>query len=266
MAPARGGRRLALMATMTTAPPRTRSTALAPWPIALNLVALVAVLLAAELIPRLAPHHDLPTGIANARRLLDIEGTLHLPAERGVAAWLRARPALADAANVAYVALHVPAMAATLIWTYLRRPRGFAWTRAAFLVAMALTVAGYTLLPTAPPRFLPGAADPARELYGSAAGPGGDGAVNALAAFPSGHVVFALIAAIPVVVLARPLALRALAALYPPAVALLVVATEHHYWIDAAAGAAVVVVAALVATRIAGPLRAFREPSTRLPP
>lgn len=240
--------------------PRTRSTALAPWPIALNLMLLTAVLVAAELVPRLAPHHDLATGLANARRLLHLEAALPLPSERRLADGLRARPALGDVANVAYVALHVPAMAATLVWTYLRHPRGFVWTRAAFLVAMALTVAGYALLPTAPPRFLPGAGDPASDLYGSAAGPGGDGAVNALAAFPSGHVVFALIAAIPVVRLARAPALRVAAALYPPAVALLVVATEHHYWIDALAGAAVVAVAAPVATRLTGP--PVREPAS----
>jgi membrane-associated phospholipid phosphatase len=236
--------------------------ALRPWPIAFNLVILVAVLLAAELVPRLAPHHDLATGIANARRILDVEQALHLPSEGRLAAWLRARPALGDVANVAYVALHVPVMAATFVWTFISHPRAFRWTRAAFLVAMALTVAGYTLLPTAPPRFLPGAADPARELYGSAAGPGGDGAVNALAAFPSGHVVFALLAAIPVVWLARPPLLRAAAALYPVAIALLVVATEHHYWLDVAAGAVIVPLAGLAATRLV----AVREPTTALAP
>lgn len=233
--------------------------ALRPWPIAFNLMILGAVLVAAELVPRLAAHHDLATGIANARRILDAEHALRLPSEGGLVAWLRARPALGDVANVAYVALHVPVMAATFVWTYVRHPRGFRWTRAAFLVAMALTVAGYTLLPTAPPRFLPGADDPARALYGSAAGPGGDGAVNALAAFPSGHVVFALLAAIPVVWLARPPLLRAVAALYPVAIALLVVATEHHYWLDVIAAAAVIVpVAGLAATRLV----TVREPTT----
>jgi hypothetical protein len=133
------------------------------------------------------------------------------------------------------------------MWAYLTRPRLFAWTRVAFVVAMLLTIAGYTLLPTAPPRFLSGAPDGAAELYGSAARPSGDGAVNALAAFPSGHVVFALLAALPVVRCAPRAAVRALAAGYPVFVAALVIATGHHFWLDVAGAVAVVAVAAAVA-------------------
>jgi hypothetical protein len=220
---------------------------LRPWPIAGNLIILVVLLVAAELLPRLAPHHDLATGVANARRILDAEAALGLPDEGDLSRWLAARPALADLANVVYVGLHVPAMAATFVWLYLTRPRPFAQTRTAFVAAMALTVAGYVLLPTAPPRFLPGVADGAEQLYGSAARPSGDGAINALAAFPSGHVVFALLAALPVVRYAGRRPIRLVAAAYPPFVVVLVVASAHHFWLDAAGGVLVVLLATGVA-------------------
>jgi hypothetical protein len=118
------------------------------------------------------------------------------------------------------------------------------------VAAMALTVAGYAALPTAPPRFLPGFANTAATLYGDAAKPDGEGAINALAAFPSGHVVFALIAALPVVRLARHPAVRALAVGYPVLITVLVVATAHHFWLDAAGGLVVVALSAAVATLV----------------
>ena len=111
---------------------------------------------------------------------------------------------------------------------------------------MALTVAGYTLLPTAPPRFLGGAADGATELYGSAARPSGGGAVNALAAFPSGHVVFALIAVLPVLRWAPHVGVRAVAGAYPVLVAALVVVAGHHFWMDVLGAVLVVAIAAVV--------------------
>jgi hypothetical protein len=178
---------------------------------------------------------------------MGLEASLGLPGEAGAAAWLAARPAVETVANAAYVGLHVPVLAATLTWLYVTRPQAFAWTRTLFAATLALTVAGYTALPTAPPRLLPGFADGAAALYGAAARPSGGGAVNVLAAFPSGHVAFALVAALPVVRLARRPAVRLLAAAYPVLVAAMVVATAHHFWLDAAAAVAVVALAAAAA-------------------
>jgi membrane-associated phospholipid phosphatase len=241
--------------------PTTDGSALRPLPIALNATGLVLLLVAAEIVPRLVPHHDLATGLHNAREVVGMERRIGLPREQGPMRWLAARPALADAANIAYVAFHVPAIAATLVWTYVTRPRAFAWTRTVFVVAMVLTVAGYALWPTAPPRFLGDAPDGPSELYGSAARPSGDGAVNALAAFPSGHVVFALVAALPVVRWSRRAPLRALAAAYPIFVTTLVIATGHHFWIDVAGGATVVATAVVAAALCSARERARPRPS-----
>lgn len=236
---------------------------LRPLPIALNAIGLAALLVAAEVVPRLGPHHDLATGLRHARAIAGLERGIGLPGELGLVRWLAARPGLEDVANGLYVALHVPAIAAALTWTYLTRPRAFAWTRVVFVVAMVLTVAGYTLWPTAPPRFLGGAPDGATELYGSAARPSGDGAVNALAAFPSGHVVFALIATLPVLRWAPRAGLRALAAAYPVFVAALVIATGHHFWLDVAAAVAVVAIA-VAAAAVASRPRADRRAGARV--
>ena len=154
--------------------------------------------------------------------------------------------------------LHVPVMAGTLLWVYAARPLAFPWFRTVFVLAMALTVAGYVLLPTAPPRFLP--------AFSAVTGaePTAAGAVNTLAAFPSGHVVFAVVASWAPLCLLRSRWARVPWALYPAFVGLLVVVTAHHWWLDVVAGIAVAVVARLLADRISP--RARRTPRPAQPP
>jgi membrane-associated phospholipid phosphatase len=208
----------------------------------------LAVLLAlAELLPRLTTFHDLPTGIANAEAILELERTLGIDNERRLAAFAADHRSVVQVGDALYVGLHVPVMAGVLLWVHLRRPDRFPWLRALFVVAMLLTVAGYVALPTAPPRFLPGFPDPGAEP------PDAEGAVNTLAAFPSGHVVFAAVASMAPLCILRSRPARAAWALYPPFVAVLVVLTGHHFWLDVIAAAAVAVAARVVADRVSPP-------------
>jgi membrane-associated phospholipid phosphatase len=153
--------------------------------------------------------------------------------------WLVASP-LRPIADAVYLGAHVPALVGALVVAWHLRPALYERTRNVFLGAHALTVAAYVVVPTAPPRLVPSLVlhDPLAALPGEAAGVAHH-LQHAYAAFPSGHVVFALVAGTTFSRLApnRPLSLVALC--YPALVAAIVVATGHHYGLDVLGGFAV---------------------------
>jgi hypothetical protein len=198
------------------------------------LVALLAPLLRGEALAR-------GSAVAHLERALGVfpEPALH--------AWAAGRPLLLHAAWGFYVFVHLPAVIGALVWAWLERPHAYRRARRTFVLAQVLTVAGYLALPSAPPQYVPAAGGtiPPGRL------PGAEGVAHLLqspwAALPSGHVVFATIAAGIVVALARPPLVRALAALYPLLVIAVTLITANHFWIDAAAGVAVAAVAGVLA-------------------
>jgi membrane-associated phospholipid phosphatase len=115
-----------------------------------------------------------------------------------------------------------------------------------FLIAMGLALVGYVVYPTAPPRFMPewGFTDTVADFVGEKTANAANLLYNPFAAMPSMHVAFALMIAIPAIMLMKRRVLKLLWALYPPAVAFVVVVTANHWWIDGAFG---VLVAALSA-------------------
>jgi hypothetical protein len=116
--------------------------------------------------------------------------------------------------------------------------------RRTFAVAQGLTVAGYLLLPTAPPRLLPSLGLDATASTGSGTlASVANHLQHDLAALPSGHVVFALVVAQAWLLAGRSPAARAAAVGYPVLVAVLVLATANHLLVDVAGAAVVVAVA-----------------------
>jgi membrane-associated phospholipid phosphatase len=71
---------------------------------------------------------------------------------------------------------------------------------------------------------------------------------NPFAAMPSMHVAFALMIAVPAIMLIKNRVLKVLWAVYPAIVAFVVVVTANHFWLDAAVGAMVAAVSAVAAT------------------
>jgi hypothetical protein len=193
----------------------------------------VPVLLALALSPlvaALAPGAATP--LAHVQDLVHAERALGLFFEPSVHRWTAAHAPLLGLADLAYVAVHLPVTLGTLVWVRLRRPRAFGLVRDAFVATQALCVVGYLLVPTAPPRMLPGLRD------GNAAVSGFDRLFQSpYAAMPSAHIAFALLVAGAVLALARARPARALAALYPAAVLAEIVATGNHLWLDAVGGA-----------------------------
>ena len=131
-----------------------------------------------------------------------------------------------------------------LLWIYIYRYPAFLRVRDTVIVANTIGLLGYVLVPTAPPRLLPGdefvdtmASSPlnhATELVRLAGNP--------YAAMPSLHAADALIVGVSLALLVRPLWLKALWLLWPCWVAFALIASGNHFWLDVAVGAALAVV------------------------
>src|SRR5690242_9736675 len=108
------------------------------------------------LVAALAP--DAPP-LARTRALVEVERTLGVFVEPEVHGWVAARPLLLTLAGLFYVWVHLPATIGALVWARVERPHAFPAARDTFVATQVLTVAGYLLLPVAPPRMLPGFTD-----------------------------------------------------------------------------------------------------------
>jgi membrane-associated phospholipid phosphatase len=148
-----------------------------------------------------------------------------------------------------------------LLWVYLRRNEHFLRFRNWILVANAIGLVGYVLLPTAPPRMFPtfGFADTLAEFGGLNHGSGLiQFAANPYAAMPSLHAADALIVGVSLALIVRSRWAKALWLLWPAWVWFSVMATGNHFWLDILAG----VVVALLAFPIAN----FRRIARRVAP
>lgn len=177
--------------------------------------------------------------LANAERIVDLERALRLYPEPALNAWAATHPVAGETATWLYLNAHFVVTTVALAWLYLRHHDRFGPVRNAFCVAMGLALVLYVLVPTAPPRLLPGAGytdlvqaktgvpDAAAALY------------NPYAAIPSMHVAFALLLAVAWAPLVRRRAARIAWTAYPLLVTAATVLTGNHFWVDAAAGAVV---------------------------
>ena len=175
----------------------------------------------------------------NARSLLHIEQSLGLFFEPAFQDWTERHAWLMDASNWIYVNSHFALTTAFLIWLYIKRNEAFYFVRNMFMVSMAIALVGYVVFPTAPPRFLPelGFTDSVTKAVGEGAAKGASLLYNPYAAVPSMHVAFALMIAVPAVMLVRSKAAKAFWGAYPLIVTFTVMATANHWWLDAVLGA-----------------------------
>lgn len=222
-------------------------------------VALLVLLYAGYSAARLLGGATMASATAHGRDLLAVERLLHVDIEGPANAALAAVPPLAIAASYWYSVLHYIVTPAVLVWAYRRRPGHYPLLRNALVVASAVGLVVFALLPMAPPRMLPGFVDTLASTAdvgwwgGDASAPRGLGSLtNQLAAMPSLHVGWAVWVAW-VGRLAYRRWVRVLAVAYPVVTTLVVVATANHYLLDAVAGAAVVAFGVHVAGRRATP-------------
>lgn len=211
------------------------------WPVATRQIAVVSAALFLCPAVALIASRDAVEPMARAQALVDFEQRLGLFVEPRMHAWLQGHPQLLLLAGAFYVWVHVPAVLGTLAWLWLERPAAFRSARNWFLIAQALVVAGYLLMPTAPPRLLDGHGfrDTLTQVWGTSAATMAHTVQSPYAAMPSGHVAFAVLVGALLMRHGRAAALRRLGLAYPAVVTLVVLATANHFWVDALAGALV---------------------------
>ena len=148
----------------------------------------------------------------------------------------------------------------------MRRDR-FGLVRDAFLWTQVLLVVLYVLVPTAPPRLVPGAgfADTPSGLWGREVADSAHLLQSPFAAVPSGHVAFALVAGLTFGRLGDVAWLRVFGVLYPPLVVAVTVVTGNHLLLDAAASILVVAAACGLARSTAIRLRGGTRSGERAP-
>jgi membrane-associated phospholipid phosphatase len=228
------------------------------WPDALHQLTLFAVADLCYETVRGISEGSTALAFDNARSIASLEQDMGLFFEQDLQAWVIGQRVLVDLANFMYVNSHFVISACALVWIYLRHNRQFYFVRNMFMVAMGLALIGYLAVPTAPPRFLPelGFIDTIA-YYADVRHDSAFVALffNPYAAVPSMHVAFALMLAVPAMLVVRRRSVKLLWALYPPLVTAVVIATGNHWWLDAAAGALVAGLAALVAHVVFSRLR-----------
>jgi hypothetical protein len=190
----------------------------------------------------------------HARALIGVERSLHLFVEPSVQAWATGTHFLADAASWLYINTQTSITVGALAFLYLFHNRSFYFVRNMFMVAMGIALVGYTLYPTAPPRFLPewGFTDSVSNFTGVGHD---DVTVNALfnpyAAVPSMHVCFALMIGIPLRRLVSNRVGRIFWTIYPALVVFVIVVTGNHFVADAFLGACAAGMSAYAASWLA---------------
>ncbi len=185
---------------------------------------------------------DANAAFAHARDLISLELTLHIFVEPSIQAWASGSRALMDFSSWMYVNAQTTVTVVALVYLYLRHNRSFYFVRNMFMIAMFIALIGYTVFPTAPPRFLPewGFIDSVSNFTGvhvNHASAAMTALVNPYAAVPSMHVAFALMIGWPLARLARHRIVSVLWLLYPFLMAFVIVATANHFILDAILGA-----------------------------
>jgi hypothetical protein len=217
---------------------------------------LIAVVYAAYSAGRLLARGDVSTAVDNGLAILRAEKALLLNAEHPLNRLFTEMPALGIPADFAYASLHYLATPAVLVWLFRRRPLHYRAARTWLMLSTLLGLAGFTLMPTCPPRLLDaghGFVDTMAQYssYGwwgaEASAPRGlGGMTNQYAAMPSLHVGWALWVGVMLWRHGRTPLVRTLAVAYPLLTTVVVMGTANHYFLDAVAGAAVMCAGALL--------------------
>jgi membrane-associated phospholipid phosphatase len=212
------------------------------WLDALRQVSLFAAAYFAYMLVRGLADGSANAAFAHARDLIALERTLHLFIEPSVQAWASGSHFVMGLASWLYVNAQGSVTITALLYLYVRHNRNFYFVRNMFMIAMAIALVGYTVFPTAPPRFMPewGFIDtvsdftPVNVSHTSASM---SSLFNPYAAVPSMHVAFALMIGTSLALLVRRRAVRVLWLLYPLVMTFVIVVTANHFIVDALLGA-----------------------------
>jgi PAP2 superfamily protein len=198
----------------------------------------------------------------NALTVIDIEQKADAFFELTFQRWIHSSELLTTLTSWTYWLSQFTVVGLTLLWVYLRRNDAFLRFRNTIMLANVIGLAGYALLPTAPPRMFPsfGFVDTLAAFSSVNHGSGlVELASNPYAAMPSLHAADALIVGVVLATVVRRRIFKILWLLWPAWVWFTVMGTANHFWLDIVAGIAVAAVAAAVVYR--RPLRSLARAS-----
>ncbi len=192
------------------------------------------------------------------RDIWHLEQALHLPSELAIQRWVLPHPWIAQAGNLYYAIVHVPALIAMLVWLFVRHRDRYPAVRntLALLTGACLLI---QLVPVMPPRLMAslGFVDTGR-LYGQSVYTQlGRGASDQLSAMPSVHVGWAVLVGLVVVTVSTS-RWRWLVLAHPVLTTVVVVVTANHWWLDGV-GAVALLAAAVAVDRTARRIAAERQ-------
>jgi membrane-associated phospholipid phosphatase len=159
---------------------------------------------------------------------------------------------LATLASWTYWNSEFTVLGLALLWVYLRRNEAFKRFRNTVLLANAIGLVVYVLIPTAPPRMFPDFGfDDTLARFGALNHGSGlvEFAANPYAAMPSVHAADALIVGLVLFAVCRTRVAKAVWLLWPAWVWFSVMATGNHFWLDVLAGIVVAAIAGAVVYR-----------------
>ncbi|HZP57132.1 MAG TPA: phosphatase PAP2 family protein [Dehalococcoidia bacterium] len=185
-----------------------------------------------------AVHGKAGDAFDNASRLIHVEQRLGIFHEAFLQQLILPKAWMVDLFNYLYIWGHLPVIVCVAVWLYVFHRGNYALFRNAFLISGLIALIGFTMVPLAPPRYMPefGFTDTIvhAQSYYAFQNPK---IVNQYAAMPSLHFGWDLLVAIAIGVNARVRPLK-LASIVMPFVMLSgIVLTANHYFLDAAAGA-----------------------------
>ncbi|WP_110945584.1 phosphatase PAP2 family protein [Streptomyces avicenniae] len=207
---------------------------------------------------RLLARGDVSTAVDNGLAILRLERALWLHPEVPLNELFTQEAWLGVPSSFAYASLHYIVTPAVLVWLFRRRPLHYRLMRTWLLASTMLGLIGFTLLPTCPPRLLPGGEGFVDSLaqysnYGwwanDASAPSGMGDfTNQFAAMPSLHVGWSLWCGVALWHYgSRSLWIKSAALGYPLMTTMVVMGTANHYFMDAVAGVLVMTAGLLLA-------------------
>jgi hypothetical protein len=205
---------------------------------------------------------DRGTAVDHARAVSSAERRLHLFVEPAVQSGAHSIPHLVPLLGVAYLTLHLAVTAGLLLWVHQRQPLAFPLVRNTLLAATAISVIGFVVFPTAPPRLAGvGVSDTVSGDHIDLNSGLVSSLYNPFAAIPSMHFGYALIVGVVLARLAASPGGRIAGFAYAPFVLLVIVATGNHFLLDALIGGGVAVVGYAVARALNRGELAPRRPS-----
>ena len=197
---------------------------------------------------------SMAASFGHARDLVEAERWLGTLIEPNVQNWAIDWGWPAEVARWGYANLHFKGSCLALAIIYFGYRGSYGFVRNTVFAAMAISVIGYALYPTAPPRFLPELGlEPSSAVTGNepVMSKPGDPLFNPFAAVPSMHVGLSMIFAWSLALLVRPRVLKAALFAYPLLMTYVVVASGNHFWLDALLGLVCAALAAGVALLLA---------------